>query len=184
MAASPPELTMDVENRVLVRRDAPVAGKTALTKEPPQAPGAVLTPAGRQLIPTVGGASGPLHGTLPRRTGKALGDAPAVSPADLARALGEGVSAVARMGGARAGDKTMPDAPLPAVGALGISFAVGREAARAAAGATVPLLERKGRASHPDGRSIGHQDPGATSAALPIAAPAETAETAGGGAGA
>ncbi|NED16099.1 dihydroxyacetone kinase subunit DhaL, partial [Streptomyces sp. SID9124] len=100
----------------------------ALAKEPPRTPGAVLALAGRQLISTVGGASGPLYGTLLRRTGKALGDAPAVSPADLARALGEGVAAVAQLGGAQAGDKTMLDALLPAVDALGTSFAAGRDA--------------------------------------------------------
>ncbi|WP_405896409.1 dihydroxyacetone kinase subunit DhaL [Streptomyces sp. NBC_00727] len=152
----------------------------ALTKEPPRTPGAVLALAGRQLISTVGGASGPLYGTLLRRTGKALGDAPAVTPADLARALGEGVAAVAQLGGAQAGDKTMLDALLPAVDALGTSFVAGRDAARGGAEATVPLQARKGRASYLGERSIGHQDPGATSAALLIAALADTAETAGG----
>ena len=158
------------------------AVSAALAKEPPQTPGAVLTLAGRQLISTVGGASGPLYGTLLRRTGKALGDAPAVSPADLARALGEGVAAVAQLGGAQAGDKTMLDALLPAVDALGTSFAAGRDAAREGAEATVPLRARKGRASYLGERSVGHQDPGATSAALLIAALADTARSAGGGA--
>ena len=158
------------------------AVSAALAKEPPQTPGAVLTLAGRQLISTVGGASGPLYGTLLRRTGKALGDAPAVSPADLARALGEGVAAVAQLGGAQAGDKTMLDALLPAVDALGASFAAGRDAAREGAEATVPLRARKGRASYLGERSVGHQDPGATSAALLIAALADTARSAGGGA--
>lgn len=156
------------------------AVSAALAKEPPGTPGAVLALAGRQLISTVGGASGPLYGTLLRRTGKALGDAPAVSPADLARALGEGVAAVAQLGGAHAGDKTMLDALLPAVEALGTSFAAGREAAAAGAAATVPLRARKGRASYLGERSIGHQDPGATSAALLIAALADAAETDGG----
>ncbi|NEC05374.1 dihydroxyacetone kinase subunit DhaL, partial [Streptomyces sp. SID7909] len=105
------------------------AVSAALAKEPPHTPGAVLALAGRQLISTVGGASGPLYGTLLRRTGKALGDAAAVSPADLARALGEGVAAVSQLGGAQAGDKTMLDALLPAVEALGTSFAAGRDAA-------------------------------------------------------
>lgn len=88
------------------------AVSAALDKEPPQTPGAVLMLAGRQLISTVGGASGPLYGTLLRRTGKALGDAPAVTAGELARALGEGVAAVAQLGGAQAGDKTMLDALL------------------------------------------------------------------------
>ncbi|MGW1229067.1 dihydroxyacetone kinase subunit DhaL [Streptomyces sp. NPDC001478] len=147
----------------------------ALEKDPPATPGAVLALAGRQLISTVGGASGPLYGTLLRRTGKALGDAPEVSGADLARALGEGVAAVERLGGARAGDKTMLDALIPAAEALGTSFAAGREAADAGALATVPLRARKGRASYLGERSVGHQDPGATSAALLIDALARTA---------
>ena len=57
----------------------------ALEKEPPDTPGAVLILAGRQLISTVGGASGPLYGTLLRRTGKALGDAAEVTAEQLAR---------------------------------------------------------------------------------------------------
>ncbi|WP_371774792.1 dihydroxyacetone kinase subunit DhaL [Streptomyces sp. NBC_01438] len=155
----------------------------ALDKEPPQTPGAVLILAGRQLISTVGGASGPLYGTLLRRTGKALGDdAPAVTRDELARALGAGVAAVAQLGGAQAGDKTMLDALLPAAEALGTSFEAARDAARAGALATVPLQARKGRASYLGERSIGHQDPGATSSALLIAALAETADAAGGAA--
>ncbi|MFC8076956.1 dihydroxyacetone kinase subunit DhaL [Streptomyces sp. NPDC057307] len=146
-----------------------------LDKEPPATPGAVLVLAGRQLISTVGGASGPLYGTLLRRTGKALGDSAEVTPARLAEALGAGVAAVAQLGGAKAGDKTMLDALEPAVAALGTSFAAAATAADEGAVATVPLQARKGRASYLGERSIGHQDPGATSAALLIAALAATA---------
>ncbi|MFC8826484.1 dihydroxyacetone kinase subunit DhaL [Streptomyces sp. NPDC057137] len=146
-----------------------------LDKEPPATPGAVLVLAGRQLISTVGGASGPLYGTLLRRTGKALGDSTEVTPAQLAEALGAGVAAVAQLGGAKAGDKTMIDALEPAVAALGTSFAAAAAAADEGAVATVPLQARKGRASYLGERSIGHQDPGATSAALLIAALAATA---------
>ncbi|MGW8889177.1 dihydroxyacetone kinase subunit DhaL [Streptomyces sp. NPDC055749] len=144
-----------------------------LEKEAPQTPGAVLTLAGKQLISTVGGASGPLYGTLLRRTGKSLGDAAEVTPEQLAEAFGAGVAAVGQLGGAQAGDKTMLDALLPAVDALGVSFAAAREAAEAGALATVPLRARKGRASYLGERSIGHQDPGATSSALLVAALAE-----------
>ncbi|MEV7422564.1 dihydroxyacetone kinase subunit DhaL [Streptomyces sp. NPDC091212] len=150
-----------------------------LAEEPPASPGAVLALAGRRLISTVGGASGPLYGTLLRRTGKALGDAAEVTPAQLAEALRVGVAAVAQLGGARAGDKTMLDALEPAAGALGSSYATFATAARAArdgALATVPLQARKGRASYLGERSIGHQDPGATSSALLITALADTAE--------
>lgn len=158
------------------------AVSAALEKERPESPGAVLMLAGRQLISTVGGASGPLYGTLLRRTGKALGDAPAVTDEQVGRALGEGVAALAQLGGAQAGDKTMLDALLPAAEALATSFEAGAEAARAGALATVPLQARKGRASYLGERSIGHQDPGATSAALLITALAETAAGSGGGA--
>lgn len=154
----------------------------ALEKESPDTPGGVLALAGRQLISTVGGASGPLYGTLLRRTGKALGDAREVSVAELARALRAGVDAVAQLGGAAAGDKTMLDALYPGVTAIESvggdtggevgdgearrALAAGRDASESGALATVPLQARKGRASYLGERSIGHQDPGAASAAL------------------
>ncbi|MDW4909886.1 dihydroxyacetone kinase subunit DhaL [Streptomyces sp. ADMS] len=144
-------------------------------KDAPDTPGAVLTLAGRQLISTVGGASGPLYGTLLRRTGKALGEAAEVSAEQFTDALRTGVDAVMALGGATPGDKTMIDALVPAVVALSDSFAAARTAAAQGALATVPLQARKGRASYLGERSIGHQDPGATSAALLIATLAETA---------
>ncbi|MET7685974.1 dihydroxyacetone kinase subunit DhaL [Streptomyces sp. NPDC005423] len=146
-----------------------------LEKEAPQTPGAVLTLAGRQLISTVGGASGPLYGTLLRRTGKALGEAAEVSAEEFADALRTGVDAVRTLGGAAPGDKTMIDALVPAVDALGDGFGAARVAAREGAVATTPLRARKGRASYLGERSIGHQDPGATSASLLIAALVEAA---------
>lgn len=137
-----------------------------LEKEAPDSPGAVLILAGRQLISTVGGASGPLYGTLLRRTGKALGDSAEVSAEQLAEALRAGVDAVRTLGGAAPGDKTMVDALVPAVDALGDSFTAARSAAVAGAEATTPMQARKGRASYLGERSVGHQDPGATSSAL------------------
>ncbi|WLW57536.1 dihydroxyacetone kinase subunit DhaL [Streptomyces sp. YU58] len=158
-------------------------GFTAVTatleKEAPDTPGAVLTLAGRQLISTVGGASGPLYGTLLRRTGKALGEAAEVSTEQLAEALRTGVDAVRTLGGAAPGDKTMIDALVPAVDALGDGFTAARAAAEEGAVATTPLQARKGRASYLGERSIGHQDPGATSASLLIAALAEAVEASG-----
>ncbi|MEU1510943.1 dihydroxyacetone kinase subunit DhaL [Streptomyces sp. NPDC005811] len=145
----------------------------ALAKEETDTPGAVLVLAGRQLISTVGGASGPLYGTLLRRTGKALGDAAEVSEAEFAEALRTGVDAVMQLGGAAPGDKTMIDALVPAVAALGDGFGAAGTAAERGAEATTPLQARKGRASYLGERSIGHQDPGATSSALLIAALAE-----------
>jgi dihydroxyacetone kinase-like protein len=148
----------------------------ALEKEAPDTPGAVLVLAGRQLISTVGGASGPLYGTLLRRTGKALGEATEVSEEQLAEALRAGVDGVMALGGAAPGDKTMIDALVPAVDALGDGFAAARAAAEEGAVATTPLQARKGRASYLGERSIGHQDPGATSSALLIAGLEEAAE--------
>jgi dihydroxyacetone kinase-like protein len=145
----------------------------ALAEEAPDTPGAVLMLAAKQLISKVGGASGPLYGTLLRRTGKTLGDAAEVSEAELAQALRAGVDAVMALGGAAPGDKTMIDALVPAVDALGDGFAAARTAAAQGAEATTPLQARKGRASYLGERSIGHQDPGATSSALLIAALAE-----------
>ncbi|MET9063025.1 dihydroxyacetone kinase subunit DhaL [Streptomyces antibioticus] len=147
-----------------------LAVTAALEKEAPDTPGAVLVLAGRQLISTVGGASGPLYGTLLRRTGKALGNAAEVSEERFAEALDAGVDAVMRLGGAAPGDKTMIDALVPAVAALGEGFGAAAAAAERGAEATVPLQARKGRASYLGERSIGHRDPGATSAALLVAA--------------
>lgn len=181
--------SVDREAEHLTALDSPIGdadhgsnlqrGFTAVTaileKEAPDTPGAVLTLAGRQLISTVGGASGPLYGTLLRRTGKALGEAGEVGEEQLAEALRAGVDAVMTLGGAAPGDKTMIDALVPAVEALGDGFTAARTAAEEGALATTPLQARKGRASYLGERSIGHQDPGATSAALLIAALAEAA---------
>ncbi|WP_369255548.1 dihydroxyacetone kinase subunit DhaL [Streptomyces sp. R35] len=147
----------------------------ALEKEAPDTPGGVLTLAGRQLISTVGGASGPLYGTLLRRTGKTLGDAAEVTEEQFTDALRTGVDAVMALGGAAPGDKTMIDALVPAVDALADSFATAKAAAEEGAVATTPLQARKGRASYLGVRSIGHQDPGATSSSLLIAALVEAA---------
>ncbi|MFB6582403.1 MULTISPECIES: dihydroxyacetone kinase subunit DhaL [unclassified Streptomyces] len=151
----------------------------ALEAEPTPAPGTVLQLAGRTLISTVGGASGPLYGTLLRRTGKALGESAEVSDAQLREALSEGVGAVAQLGGAAPGDKTMLDALVPGVAALGTSYRAAGSAAEEGALATVPMQARKGRASYLGERSIGHQDPGATSSALLLGALADVAESAG-----
>ncbi|GGY94311.1 dihydroxyacetone kinase subunit DhaL [Streptomyces avidinii] len=149
----------------------------ALGAQPPTAaPGEVLQLAGRTLISTVGGASGPLYGTLLRRTGKALGESDEVSDAELRAALAAGVDAVAQLGGAAPGDKTMLDALEPGVAALGTSYRAARVAAENGALATVPMRARKGRASYLGERSIGHQDPGATSSALLLGALADVAE--------
>ncbi|MET9540259.1 dihydroxyacetone kinase subunit DhaL [Streptomyces sp. NPDC006553] len=166
----------DADHGVNLRRGFAAVTET-LAKDPPATPGAVLTAAGRQLISTVGGASGPLYGTLLRRTGKTLGDDERVTREQLAEALGSGVAAVSQLGGAQVGDKTMLDALVPAVDGLRDSFGAARAAAEEGALATVPLRARKGRASYLGERSVGHQDPGATSSALLFAALDEIART-------
>jgi dihydroxyacetone kinase-like protein len=143
-------------------------------------PGKILTTAGSTLVSTVGGASGPLWGVALRRAGRALGDAEEFDGAQLADALDAALDGIVELGAAQEGDKTMVDALAPAVRALrerlkgGGSLADATAAARAAAEegmrATVPLQAQKGRASYLGERSIGHQDPGATSTALIIAA--------------
>ncbi|MER7467773.1 dihydroxyacetone kinase subunit DhaL [Streptomyces sp. NPDC097981] len=153
------------------------AVREALAADPATTPGAVLLLAGRTLISTVGGASGPLYGTLLRRTGKGLGEAAGVSDDELRKALYAGVGAVAQLGGAAPGDKTMLDALVPGVAALSTSYRAAADSAEKGARATVPMLARKGRASYLGERSIGHQDPGATSAALLLAALADVADT-------
>ena len=168
-----------------------LAARAAVEQEPPDTPGGVLVLVGRTLISTVGGASGPLYGTLLRRAGKELGEDPAVSAARLRDALRAGVDAVAKLGGAAPGDKTMLDALLPALDALSGAldaggsaaevFAAASAAADDGAEATIPLRARKGRASYLGERSIGHQDPGATSSAMLVAALAGTAGSGGGG---
>jgi phosphoenolpyruvate---glycerone phosphotransferase subunit DhaL len=149
----------------------------------PDGPGALLKRAGMTLVSTVGGASGPLYGTFFLRMAGAAGDAAELDQAAFAAALRAGVEGVVARGKAEAGDKTMYDALAPAVDAFDAALGgqdVGgalRAAADAAAqgrDATTPLQARKGRASYLGERSVGHQDPGATSAALLMQAAADT----------
>jgi dihydroxyacetone kinase-like protein len=143
-------------------------------------PGKVMTTVGGTLISTVGGAAGPLYGTAFREAGKNLGDRDEFGPEELLSALRAGLGGVQRLGAATPGDKTMVDAFAPAVaafageldagGSLTAATARAREAAEEGMGATVPLQARKGRASYLGPRSVGHQDPGATSTALIFAA--------------
>jgi dihydroxyacetone kinase-like protein len=152
------------------------AATAALDDAAGAAPGALLTKVGMTLVSTVGGASGPLFGTLFMRMGQSLGDAPEVSPEDLAAAVRAGMEGVVARGRAELGDKTMYDALSPAVDALDAGLtegdplgqALARASAAAAAGrdATEPMLARKGRASYLGERSVGHLDPGAASIAL------------------
>lgn len=152
----------------------------ALAAEGEASPGRLLTLAGKTLVSSVGGASGPLWGSALRRAGRTLGDSPSFEAAELAGALEAALAAVQDLGQASPGDKTMVDALAPAVATLRQRVSAGEpldDALRAASAAadegmraTVPMQARKGRASYLGERSIGHQDPGATSAALIMAA--------------
>jgi dihydroxyacetone kinase-like protein len=154
-----------------------------LDEKKPATPGEMLTAVGNTLISKVGGASGPLYGTAFRRLGKALGTTEEVSIEAFGLALQAALEGVQGLGAAAEGDKTMVDALAPAVRAYQHAQDSGaplldaaRAAARAAelgAEATIPLQALKGRASYLGPRSVGHQDPGATSTALLLAALAE-----------
>jgi dihydroxyacetone kinase-like protein len=144
--------------------------------------GDVLVKTGTTLISTVGGASGPLYGTFFRTVGKQL-PGPTADAEQLAAAFEAGLAGVQKLGAAVPGDKTMVDALVPALAAFAAAARAGEgeaaaaQKAAAAAGTgsqdTVPLQARKGRASYLGARSIGHQDPGATSTALVFRALAE-----------
>ncbi|MFE6924295.1 dihydroxyacetone kinase subunit DhaL [Nocardia sp. NPDC057663] len=151
----------------------------ALDDDPQPTAGTVLKQTGMVLIRSVGGASGPLYGTFFLRSATATGDGALDGPT-FAAAFRAGLDGVVARGKAESGDKTMVDALAPAADALdeqvagGADLAVALDAALAAAttgrDATIPLVARKGRASYLGERSAGHQDPGATSATLLVAA--------------
>ncbi|MBB5912422.1 dihydroxyacetone kinase-like protein [Nocardia transvalensis] len=140
-----------------------------------------LKQAGMVLIRSVGGASGPLYGTFFLRAAAAVGS-DGIDAEGFGAALRAGLAGVVARGKAEPGDKTMIDALRPAVDAFdekitaGSDFAGALAASVAAAAsgrdATTALQARKGRASYLGERSIGHQDPGATSAALLVVAAA------------
>lgn len=155
---------------------------------PPTSVGEVLVITGSSLVSVVGGASGPLYGCAFRALGEALGTSSEVDARRFAAGLTAALAKMQQLGAAVPGDKTMIDAYSPAVSAFcaasesGADFpASARAAARAAEEgmrATVPLQARKGRASYLGLRSIGHQDPGATSTSYLFHALAEAAEAA------
>jgi len=146
--------------------------------------GALLKTVGMTLVSTVGGAAGPLYGTLFLRMGAASAGKADLSAQDWAAALTAGVAGVQNRGKAELGDKTMIDALVPAAetvesavaGGAALDETLGKsaEAARQGMEATIPLVARKGRASYLGERSAGHQDPGATSSWLLIRTAADT----------
>ncbi len=147
-------------------------------------PAHLLQIAGRLLVSTVGGASGPLYGTLFLDAGLALADAPGTA-LDLADALTAGVSGIGRRGRSTTGQKTMLDTLVPAMETLRAELRAGRdlvqattraaEADSAGCEATRGMVAQRGRASYLGDRAIGHLDPGAVSSLLLIEALATAA---------
>ena len=148
--------------------------------------GNILKTTGMTLISSVGGASGPLYGTFFMRGGMAVDAKEELTGEDLATMLQAGVDGIVQRGRAQIGDKTMVDALTPAMKALHDGLGTGEDelaALKASVSAaeqgmkdTIPLQARKGRASYRGERSIGHQDPGATSSYLILNALLETLE--------
>jgi phosphoenolpyruvate---glycerone phosphotransferase subunit DhaL len=131
--------------------------------------GAVLKTAAMALVSSVGGAAGPLYGTLFLQMGTALAGQEEVDLGAFAAAWRKGLEGVQARGKAEPGDKTMVDALIPAIEALegasdlGEGLRAATQAAEEGMRATTPLVARKGRASYLGERSKDHQDPGATS---------------------
>jgi dihydroxyacetone kinase-like protein len=148
--------------------------------------GAILKTAGMALVTSVGGAGGPLYGTLLMDAGKAVAGKDELSDDDLVALLDAGLKGVIRIGKTNLEDKTMVDALHPALEALKKAVADGKDtvealhmmtdAAHKGMKDTIPMLARKGRASYVGERSIGHQDPGATSSYLLLKTLTETIE--------
>jgi dihydroxyacetone kinase-like protein len=145
---------------------------------------ALLQSAAMVLIKTVGGAAGPLYGTFFLRAATACAGKAELAPGDLVALFQAGTEGIQQRGKAVAGEKTMLDALLPAAAAMrevldrgeAIPAILDAGAAAAEAGmrATIPMQATKGRASYLGERSVGHQDPGATSAYLLLKTAAET----------
>lgn len=156
--------------------DAADASDASEATEPDEPVAAVLKTVASTLISKVGGAAGPLYGTLFLRASTAVAGKPELTPADVVSALRAGYDGLLTRGKAEPGDKTMVDAWDPAVRAAEQALSDGEdlpgilshaaEAADAGTTGTIELVARKGRASYLGERSAGHQDPGATSSAL------------------
>lgn len=145
--------------------------------------GSMLKTVGTTLVSTVGGASGPLYGTAFLRAGMATSGKNELNEADVVHMLSAALEGITVRGKSQPGEKTMVDAWSPAIAAMreaeqqhvGMSQLLrrGSEAAEKGMKATIPLLATKGRASYLGERSIGHQDPGATSSWLILKALAD-----------
>ncbi len=138
--------------------------------------GSILKTVSMTLISSVGGASGPLYGTLFLRASTAVAGKQELTDEDILSLLQAGLDGVLQRGKAQLGDKTMVDALSPAVATFQQAISKGKNtleamqqtvvAAEQGMKDTTPMLAKKGRASYLGERSIGHQDPGATSSYL------------------
>jgi dihydroxyacetone kinase-like protein len=144
----------------------------------------LLAHVGNTVVSKVGGAAGPLFGTFFILLGDAVGNDRHLNNERFALGLRAGLAGVVSRGRAEAGDKTMYDALAPAIDAIEATASARRDlpdvlraglrAAESGRDATIAMLARKGRASYLGERSVGHQDPGATSAALLFTAATRT----------
>lgn len=156
----------------------------ALESKPPATMDALFKTVSMTLIKSVGGASGPLYGTVFMKLGPLLGKGDTVSLETFLSGLTAGVEGIKKMGRSKGGEKTMLEAWLPALASLEQSvkegqpekqaFEAATQAAEEGMKATIPLMATKGRASYLGERSIGHQDPGATSTWLMLKALSES----------
>jgi phosphoenolpyruvate---glycerone phosphotransferase subunit DhaL len=157
-------INMDRGFQAVIAKLGPVRDKDA---------GTLLKTTGMALVSTVGGASGPLYGTFFLRAGTALDGKMEVADKELVDALEAGLKGVIDRGKANLNDKTMVDALTPALerararlgegASIADALSAAAEAAESGMKATIPLKALKGRASYLGERSVGHQDPGATS---------------------
>lgn len=169
----------DADHGLNMNRGFQKVGET-LPKVEQQNIGAILKNTGMTLLSSIGGASGPLYGTLFIRMAASVGARESLTFDELAEDLQSGVDGVVSRGRAEPGDKTMCDVWMPVLAQMKVSLASGAgpesllnemaETAEKSAIATIPMQARKGRASYLGERSIGHQDPGATSSMLMIKA--------------
>lgn len=142
--------------------------------------GAVLKKAGMTLLSKVGGASGPLYGTAYMEAGKLTLGKTELNPEDMKAVLEAAIAGIQKRGKAVKGEKTMLDALIPASESFNKKIAEGAdmvtglnaacESAREGVEYTKTIIATKGRASYLGERSIGHQDPGATSALITLEA--------------
>jgi dihydroxyacetone kinase-like protein len=158
--------------------------KAELEKAGEQDISGTLKTVAMSLIRTVGGASGPLYGTFFMRASAICANKTELTPADVVTLFEAGLEGILQRGKAELNDKTMVDAQKPALEAMKQALADGADlntilqhgvaAAEQGMKNTIPLQAKKGRASYLGERSIGHQDPGATSSYLMLKAAADT----------